>query len=113
MNLSVIKENNPSESRTALSPQAAKKLKKLSVTVQVEMGAGDRAGFADSDYREAGCEIVTTQQALAGDIILGVNRPSTDQLKNLKSGALLLSLFEPYNAKAELALCAEKKVDVI
>jgi NAD(P) transhydrogenase subunit alpha len=113
MNLSVLKETHPLEARSALSPAAAKKLKKLGATILVESGAGAKADFLDEDFRSAGCEIVTAQQAWNTDIVLGVNRPTSDQLKGMKAGSLLLSLFEPYAAKGELALCAEKKLDVI
>jgi len=49
MNLAVAKEIAPGESRVALIPETVKKLTGAGLKVQVEAGAGVRAGVNDSE----------------------------------------------------------------
>lgn len=109
----VVKEVDSSENRVALSPQASKKMRKLGVEVQIEESAGLRAGFSDVEFKEAGCEIVNSGMLASADIIVSVQRPKPEVLQRLKSGSLVVSLFEPHSADAELKICATKSVDVM
>ena len=60
-------ESAAGETRVAAIPETVKGMQKLSLTVQVERGAGLAAGFSDDDYREAGAELVdASARATAG-----------------------------------------------
>ena len=62
----VPREITSGETRVGLSPDAAKRLASETVSVAIETGAGDAAGFRDDDYSEAGVEIVRAKASLLG-----------------------------------------------
>ena len=55
----------------------------------VDPGAGEASSFPDEAYAEAGA---TIGDALAADIVLGVNAPSTEQLDGLREGATVVGI---------------------
>jgi NAD(P) transhydrogenase subunit alpha len=98
MRLAVLKERRPAETRVAATPETAKKLIGLGLTVAVETGAGERSGTTDAAFREAGAEIAPdAAAALAGaGIVLKVRAPLTageggpDELGAIPRSALLI-----------------------
>lgn len=57
MKVAVLKETAPGETRVALVPSMVPELTRAGLAVEVEQGAGGRAGVSDADYREAGASI--------------------------------------------------------
>jgi H+-translocating NAD(P) transhydrogenase subunit alpha len=77
------------EPRVAISPDAVKKYVGLGAQVRIEQGAGLRSRFSD--------------EALAGaDFLLSVRRPSVEDVKALKPGAIVCSILSPYDDKPGL-----------
>ena len=97
MKIAVLREELPGEARVALMPDSVKKLLGSGVTVSVESWAGLAAARSDADYAEAGAEIFTDRNAmLAGtDVLVTVNRPSTDVFAALRPGAVVLGFLRP------------------
>ncbi|HEY2973414.1 MAG TPA: Re/Si-specific NAD(P)(+) transhydrogenase subunit alpha [Pyrinomonadaceae bacterium] len=97
MKIAVLKEELPGEARVALMPDSVKKLSGLGVRVSVESRAGLAAARSDADYAEAGAEVAADRNAiLAGtDVLVTVNRPSTDVFAALKPGAVVLGFLRP------------------
>jgi NAD(P) transhydrogenase subunit alpha len=97
MKITVLKEELPGEARVALMPDSVKKLLSSGVTVSVESQAGLAAARSDADYAEAGAEVSADRNAiLAGtDVLVTVNRPSTDVFAALKPGAVVLGFLRP------------------
>ena len=87
------------EPRIGLTPETVKKLVKAGAKVEVRSGAGLRSHFSDQDYREAGAEIAKTDKdAVAdADIVLTVRRPGPDLVKNMKKGAALIGMLDPFS----------------
>ena len=54
MKLGVLKETNSSEARVAVAPDVARKMIKFGLDLCIEQGAGERAGFTDKQYKDAG-----------------------------------------------------------
>ena len=94
-----VTAEGPDEPRVAVSPETVKKLTALGARVRVEAGAGQRSRFSDDALKAAGAEIAgTAAEALAGaDILLKVRRPSVDEIKQLKSGAIVAAILDPYD----------------
>ncbi len=88
MRLAVLKETKAGESRVAATPETAKKLIALGLTVAVEAGAGLASGFPDAEYAAAGAEVAPdAAAALAGaKIVFTVRAPDAP----LPSGTLLI-----------------------
>ena len=97
MKIGVPKETHGGEKRVATTPDVAVQLIKLGYSVQVESGAGDAASFADSAYREAGCDIATSASDIweSSDIILKVRAPEPDRAAGLRAGQTLVSFLWP------------------
>jgi NAD(P) transhydrogenase subunit alpha len=108
MRLAVLKERRAGETRVAATPETAKKLIGLGLSVAVERGAGLTSGFPDAAYQEAGAEVAPdAAAALAGaGIVLKVRAPlgagegELDELALVPRGALLLGQL---NADAAMA----------
>src|SRR3954470_7962959 len=113
MKIAIPKERRANERRAAASPDTVKKYKSLGLDVVVETGAGDSASIPDRVFADAGVEIAPDEAAALADadIVLKVQRPLTeaeggpDEIKLLKSGAMLVAILSPYAAPEQLAPC--------
>ena len=91
------------EPRVAVSPETVKKLLGFGAKVRVEAGAGSRSRFSDDAYKAAGADVMAHADALAGaDVLLKVRRPSIDEIKALKPGALVAAMIDPFGERAAL-----------
>lgn len=104
MNIIVLRETLPGEARVALMPESVKKLVAVQASVSVETGAGLGAARTDDDYREVGAEVSTDRTALleSADVLVAVNRPSTEDFAQLKSDAVVLGFLRPLDEPAAL-----------
>ncbi len=96
------------ELRVAISPETTKKLVGLGAKVKVQSGAGARSRFSDDALRAQGAEIVpTAAEALRdADILFKVRRPTVDEVRALKPGALVIAMLDPYGDRAGLEALA-------
>ena len=90
--IGVLKESQKNEARVSASPASVSALQKLGFAVVVAKDAGAKAGFSDEEYQNNGATIATQNQALSSDIVLVVNAPSDEEIKQLKKGAILIGL---------------------
>ncbi|MBB3600833.1 NAD(P) transhydrogenase subunit alpha [Mycolicibacterium sp. BK556] len=95
MIIGIPRESLPGETRVAATPQTVGQLIKLGYEVLVESGAGVAASFSDEAFVEAGASIGTNAEALATDIVLKVNAPTSAEIAALRDGATLISLISP------------------
>lgn len=95
------------ETRVAVTPETVKKFVKLGINVQVESGLGERCLLKDTDYQEAGANIINSQdrkQALQNaDIILHVLPLAKEDIKQLKPKAWHISFFDAFRYQEALA----------
>ena len=103
------------ENRVAMTPDSALQLQKLGYDCAIETGAGERAGFADAAYEEAGVEIVKTAAQLfkAADIVAKVRPPTDTEAKRLRAEQLLISFFWPAQNEDQMKMLADKGASVI
>jgi NAD(P) transhydrogenase subunit alpha len=92
------------EPRVAVSPETVKKLTAMGFVVRVQKGAGAHSRFSDELLASQGAQIApTAADTLSGaDVLLRVRRPSSDELKPLKSGAIVAAMLSPYDERADL-----------
>ena len=104
MQIVVLKETDPAETRVALMPDAVKKLAAQSVQVSIESGAGAQAGASDNDYKDAGATLFEGRASAleAADVLIAINRPPSEALLHLKSGAVLIGMLRPLDDPAGL-----------
>ena len=115
MKIGTPKEVMEGENRVAMTPDSARALRKLGHDCAIETGAGDRAGFSDAAYEEAGVEIIKTGPQLwkAADVVTKVRAPTDTELKRLREGQTLISYFNPGGNEAGLEAAAKKGATVI
>ena len=99
MRIGVPKETAEGERRVALVPDVVKSLAaKEKVDVLVEKDAGEAAGHPDSQYSEAGAEVVEGEVTWGADVVLRVAAPSAADIGRLKSGQALIAHLSPWTA---------------
>ena len=109
------KETFEGENRVAMTPESAQMLQKLGHECLIEAGAGEKAGFSDALYKEAGVEVVKTAAALwkAADVIAKVRVPDAAEMKRLREGQTLISFFSPVADEDKMKAAAEKGATVV
>lgn len=113
MKIAVLKETRTGESRVAASPESVKKFVGLGATVAVQAGAGAEAQFSDDAYMEAGADISPSaaDAAQSADLIIKVQRPTTEELRVFPKGARLAAILSPYNDVDSIGAYARLGVD--
>ena len=113
MRLGVPKESRRGETRFAMAPEVVKKLARWKLDVIVERGAGESAGFSDSDFEAAGAKVGSREECTSSDIVFQIHPPTRQDIESFKPSGLLISHLEPYSADAVLSLLAAKKVNSV
>ncbi len=112
MKIAVPAEADKVETRVAATPETVKKFVKLGATVMVQAGAGTNSRILDSEFADAGAAIgKTAQETLKdADVVLKVRRPEAAELKDYKSGALVVGIMDPYGHEQAVKALAEAGV---
>ena len=116
MQVGVLAERTEGERRVALTPESTKSLKGKNIDVVVEMGAGERAGFPDAAYQDAGAQIAPNAAAVisSADLLLKVLGPAdgspTSEAARLKEGSTIISFLFPATNLQTVQLMASKKI---
>lgn len=111
MKIGVLKEIKATEQRIVLVPSEAKKLVESNHELMVETGAGEYAGFPDSDYEKIGAEILPTSEKIFGncDFIVKVQPPMPVEVDLYRENQINLSfLMAPLSPDKSVALLSRK-----
>src|ERR1700722_13240615 len=91
----VVTETAPTETRVAVVPEIATKLKAAGVRVLIERGAGAAAHFPDALYADV--EFGDAAAILSSaDVILKVQPPSLAEIGAIKKGAVVIGFMQAY-----------------
>ncbi len=97
--IGILRETAANETRVAVVPEIATKLKALGARVLVEAGAGEAAHFPDAAYADA--EISDAATILhSADLLLKVQPPSLPEVNGLKEGAVIVGYMQAYSRPA-------------
>ena len=94
LRIGVSAETVSGETRVALTPEVARKLIARGFEVILQEGAGKPAHYDDSRYRDAGVQLGSRAQALQADLVLGVRRPSAEDVSAMRQGAIFIGHLE-------------------
>jgi len=97
MLIGVPLETAAGETRVAITPETAKKLKAQGHTLRVQSGAGLAAAATDAAYEAVGCEITDQAGAFACDLVLKVRSPLDSELQLMKTGAAVVGMLNPFD----------------
>ena len=112
MRIGVLTESDSGEPRVAIVPDIVKRYVSLGAEVAIQSGAGKQSGITDEAFEEAGAKIAGSADEVAkdSDIVLKVRRPSADELKSLKKGAVVVAIMDPYGRESEIRAMADAGV---
>lgn len=121
MIVGILKETFPDEHRVAMVPDVgATLIKNKGVSLLVETGAGEAAGYPDDVYVARGAEIVADRQAIfeRAHIVLQVRTPGANidrgkaDLDLIRTGQVLIGSADPFMAH-EMNLAVAKRGAVL
>lgn len=106
-----LKETLSFEKRTSITPNLVEKYQKLGFDIFIESSIGLNCLISDESFEKAGAKIVSDiNEALAlSDIIVSVQRHDFDY-KKTKSGALFISLLNPYSNQQLITKLTESDI---
>ena len=104
MQIGVPRERAAGETRVAVTPETAKKLKAQGHVLRIESGAGLTASVTDAAYEAVGCEIVDQAAALGSELVLKVRAPGADELALMKPGTALVGMLNPFDREGLAAM---------
>jgi NAD(P) transhydrogenase subunit alpha len=90
-------ETAPGETRVAVTPETAKKLKAQGHTIRVQSGAGLAASATDAAYVAASAEITDRRGAFGCELVLKVRIPDADEAGLMTAGTALVGLLNPFD----------------
>jgi NAD(P) transhydrogenase subunit alpha len=97
MLIGVPLETAAGETRVAVTPETAKKLKAQGHQLFVQSGAGLKASAPDTAYAAVGAEVVDARTAFGCDLVLKVRSPSAEELQLVKRGTSLVGMLNPFD----------------
>ena len=113
----VLCESAPGEQRVAMVPAALGVLNKTGIELIQETGAGQRAGFPDSEYLAKGVRIVSRDAVFAeADVLLQVRGPGANpengnaDLSRMRRGQTVIAFGEPLTAVDAARALAERGI---
>jgi len=109
------KETHFQEKRICLTPDAIAAIVANDHRVLIEKGAGEKAGFSDSDYSEAGAELTDDKNKVFGcPIILKVEPPSLDEIELINPKTILITALQlKTRDKIYFEALAKKKITAL
>jgi len=106
MRIGVPVETRPGETRVAATPETVKKLAAQHEVI-VQSGAGVHAAAIDDAYVAAGARIGTAAEALGADLVLKVRSPDAGERAQMKRGAALVGMLNPFDTDNLAALAQQ------
>ena len=114
--IGILTEADKSERRVALVPGSVAQVARAGLEVRVQSGAGAAAGFPDDAYASHGARVVSREEALASDVLLGVRALGTEDppdpgtVDALRPGQVVIGLARPLDAPEAVRLLADRGV---
>jgi NAD(P) transhydrogenase subunit alpha len=116
----VLKETNSLETRVALVPDQITQIRKAGLTVCIEQGAGDQAGYPDSQYQEKGAVLCSREDIFSrSDILLKVSALGADlengqtDLSQMKEGQTVIAFLDPLSEPKSIQEAANANVQAL
>ena len=100
--IGAVRERAPRERRVSLVPEVVEKLLKEGVRVLIEHGAGECAHFPDTLYKGVTWADTAGEVLRTADVLLTVQPLAVDEIRQLKSGAVVVGFMQPHARLAEV-----------
>jgi alanine dehydrogenase len=95
MDIGVVKEIMPGENRVGMTPYVVSEVVKHGHTIYFEEGAGEKSGYSDKDYYQAGAHNLSSAESVfcMCDMIVHVKEPLPQEWTMIDKGHTILSYF--------------------
>ena len=109
-----IKEDLSLEKRVSITPETAKNMINLGLKICIENNYASHLGIEDSNYRNIGVDIKNSSQEVLNqsNLLLKVNCPSNEEIKNLKNKTILVGILNPSDNKDKLKEILKKNINI-
>src|SRR5579872_4394875 len=108
--IGALKESAPQETRVSLTPEIAEKFAKEGARVTLERGAGERARFPASAYKNVAWAESAAAVLGSADVVLTVQPLTVEQIGQLKAGAVVVGFMQPHARAAEVRALKERRI---
>ena len=112
MIIGVLKEAQEGENRVAATPQTVKDLIKGGLEVHVQSNAGTSSFISDEEYQNSGAKIIQDAASVLkeADAVIKVGSPSLDEIDQLRSNSVYISLIQTTIELDKVKRLAQKNI---
>jgi NAD(P) transhydrogenase subunit alpha len=109
-----IKEDINLEKRVSVTPESAKNIIALGLNINLEKSYATHLGIEDKQYESNGVKFYSNSKEVINNssLILKVNCPTNEEIKNLKEKTILVGIFNPSNNQDKLKEILKKSINV-
>ena len=109
-----IKEDINLEKRISITPETAKNLIALGLSINLEKNYAIHLGIEDKDYENQGVKFFnnSAEAIKNSDLILKVNCPNDVEIKSLKEKQIIIGMFNPSKNIDILKKILQKKINI-
>jgi H+-translocating NAD(P) transhydrogenase subunit alpha len=108
--IGALRESAPQETRVSLVPEVADKFAQTGAKVLIEKGAGTRAQFPDSAYKNVAWADSPAAVLAEAQVVLTVQPLAVEQIQQLKSGTVVVGYMQAYSRKDEVKALKERGI---
>jgi H+-translocating NAD(P) transhydrogenase subunit alpha len=108
--IGALREGSPQETRVSVVPEVAEKFGQAGARILLEHGAGTRAQFPDSAYKNVVWADSPGAVLEQSDVVLTVQPLELDQIQRLKSGTVVIGFMQPHARRAEVKALQERGI---
>jgi H+-translocating NAD(P) transhydrogenase subunit alpha len=109
-----IKENVILEKRVAITPETAKNIILLGLSISLEKNYANHLGISDEQYEKIGVKFYKSSSEVINNskIILKVDCPSEEEIKILKEKTIIVGIFNPIKNENKLKEILKKNINI-
>jgi NAD(P) transhydrogenase subunit alpha len=109
-----IKENINLEKRVAITPETAKNIAALGLSINLEKDYAVHLGITDSEYKEVGVKFYNSSLEVINNskLLLKINCPTDEEIKSLKEKSILVGIFNPTKNQNKFKEILKKKINI-
>jgi NAD(P) transhydrogenase subunit alpha len=109
-----IKEDINSEKRVSITPETAKNIMALGLSINLEKDYAIHLGIEDKQYEKNGVKFYSNSKEVINNskLILKVNCPTDEETKDLKEKTILVGIFNPSKNQDKLQKVLKKNINI-
>ena len=109
-----IKEDLSLEKRVALTPESAKNIINLGLSIILEKNYAEHLGIKDKEFEDVGVKIKNTSKDVLeeSNLVVRVNCLNENAINNLKEKTILVGMFNSNNNEKKISEILKKNIKI-